>query len=155
MRICDVATRLDDAVAIAALFRCVLRMLYRLRRDNQRWRAYPAFLISENRWRAQRYGVGGSLIDFGRGELVAFTELIDELAELVGEDAAFFGCEKELEHCRLIAREGTSADRQIELFEKLRGQGMGKKEAQREIVHMLRRETLAECGSPANSPVKP
>jgi carboxylate-amine ligase len=143
MRICDVATRIDDAVAIAALFRCVLRMLYRLRRDNQRWRTYAAFLIRENRWRAQRYGVGGGMIDFGRGELVSYGELIDELIELVARDAAFFGCEREVAHCRKIAREGTSADRQVRLYEQLLDKGMGKRKALREVVHMLRKESLA------------
>ena len=71
MRICDVCTRLEDALCLAALYRCWLRMMFRLRRGNQRWRTYRAFLLDENRWRAQRYGVDGSLIDFGRGELVA------------------------------------------------------------------------------------
>jgi len=52
MRITDVCTRLDDAVAVAALFVCVVRMLYRLRRGNQRWRRYSRMLINENRWRA-------------------------------------------------------------------------------------------------------
>ena len=59
MRISDVCTRLDDAVAIAALFRCITRMLWRLRRNNQRWRQYPSFLIDQNRWLAQRDGVSG------------------------------------------------------------------------------------------------
>lgn len=54
LRICDVCTRLDDAITVAALFRCLARMLYRLRRDNQRWRSYERFLVNENRWRALR-----------------------------------------------------------------------------------------------------
>ena len=56
MRITDVCTRLDDAIAVAALYRCLVRMLTRLRRANQRWRDYSTFLINENRWLAQRYG---------------------------------------------------------------------------------------------------
>ena len=71
-RICDVPTRLDDSIALAAVIQCVCRMLYRLRRDNQRWRQYDRFLIAENRWRAQRYGVDEGLVDFGRGEIVPF-----------------------------------------------------------------------------------
>ena len=70
MRITDVCTRLDDAIAIAAIFRCLLRMLYRLRRRNQRWRIYPRMLVDENRWRAQRYGLDAGLVDFGRGAVV-------------------------------------------------------------------------------------
>ena len=69
--------------SIAAVFACVLRMLWRLRTANQKWRSYPAFLIEENRWRAQRYGVSDRLFDFGKGKLVPFAALIDELP-LVG-----------------------------------------------------------------------
>jgi carboxylate-amine ligase len=142
MRICDTCTRVEDAVAIAALYRCILRMLYRLRGRNQRWRSYPNFLIRENRWRAQRYGVEGKLIDFGRGEMLPFTELMDELAELVAEDAAFFGCEREIEHCRTIARDGTSADRQIALYKQQRDAGASEQEALEQVVRQLMAETL-------------
>ena len=69
MRITDVCPLLDDGITIAALFRCILRMLYRLRRENQRWRYYPPFLVRENRWRAQRYGIdrGHGRFRQGRG----------------------------------------------------------------------------------------
>jgi len=145
MRICDVCTQVDDAVAIAALFRCILRMLYRLRRNNQRWREYPVFLIRENRWRAQRYGVGDRLIDFGRGEMLPYVELLDELIEHVAEDAEALDCRKELQHCRKIAREGTSADRQAARFKQLRDEGADEREALKGVVRMLMRETLADC----------
>ena len=65
-----------------------MRMLYRLRQKNQRWRRYDRFLVQENRWRAQRYGCGGGLIDFGRGEIVGLHELIDELQEVLAADLA-------------------------------------------------------------------
>ncbi len=143
MRICDVCPRLEDAVAVAMLYRCILRMLYRLRRDNQRWRSYPVFLIRENRWRAQRYGVNGTMIDFGRGELLPFADLIDELTDHVMEDAQALDCVDEVNHCRTIAREGTSADRQIALFRKLAGEGASDKEALKQIVRHLQEETLA------------
>ena len=81
MRVTDICTRIDDAVSIAALYVCIMRMLWRLRRSNQKWRSYPSFLIEENRWRAQRYGVGDRLFDFGKGELVPFAALIDELLD--------------------------------------------------------------------------
>ena len=87
MRITDVCTLIDDAAAIAALFACILRMLYRLKLNNQRWRQYASMLISENRWRAQRYGLDGGLVDFGKGEIVPCVSLLEELIELVAEDA--------------------------------------------------------------------
>ena len=72
MRITDVCPLIEDAIAIAALYRCILRLLYRLRRQNQRWRHYPPFLIRENRWRAQRYGIEEGMVDFGKGAIVPF-----------------------------------------------------------------------------------
>ncbi len=87
--------------------------------SNQKWRSYPSFLIEENRWRAQRYGVSDRLFDFGKGELVPFATLIDELLDLIAEDAAVLGCEREAKHALKIATGGTSADRQVQCYEKL------------------------------------
>ncbi|PMX04880.1 hypothetical protein, partial [Pseudomonas sp. GW460-12] len=86
-----------------ALFVSIVRMLYRIRRANQTWRTYPVFLLAENRWRAQRYGVDGSLFDFGKGALVPFRDLLEELLALVREDAEALGCVAEVEHTRSIA----------------------------------------------------
>ncbi|MEW5965075.1 MAG: carboxylate-amine ligase [Pseudomonadota bacterium] len=143
MRVTDVTPRMEDALAIAAMFRCLLRMLYRLRRSNQSWRSYPAFLIEENRWRAQRYGVGDRLFDFGKGELVPFTGLVEEMIALVAEDAAALGCEAEVAHLRTIARDGTSADRQVAELERRLAIGEAREHALASVVDMLVAETVA------------
>jgi carboxylate-amine ligase len=111
-RICDNSPRMEHALSIAALTQCVLRMLWRLRQSNQRWRIYDTFLVGENRWRAQRYGMTEGLIDFGRGEVVPYAELLDEIIALVGEDALALGCMPEVEAARDILATGNSADRQ-------------------------------------------
>ncbi|MGB5625399.1 MAG: carboxylate-amine ligase, partial [Woeseiaceae bacterium] len=85
-RIMDVCTRLDDTVALAALLICTLRMLYRLRTRNQRWRIYTPMLIRENRWRAMRYSFDEGLIDLAKGAVVPFEDLLDELLSLIAED---------------------------------------------------------------------
>ena len=72
MRITDVCTRLEDALTIAALYQCLLRMLARLKQRNMRWRIYPRLMIEENRWRAQRYGISKSMIDLGKGDCAPF-----------------------------------------------------------------------------------
>ena len=141
MRVTDVCTRLEDAVCVAAMFVSILRMLYRIRRANQTWRSYPLFLLSENRWRAQRYGVAGTLFDFGKGELVAFRDLVDELLLLLREDAEALGCTAELEHARTIVTRGTSADRQVACFEQLVAEGASREEALKGLVDHLIRET--------------
>ena len=115
MRITDLCPRIEDALSIACLFRCLLRMLYRLRTNNQRWRSYPRFLLSENRWRAQRYGGTAGLIDLGKNEIVPYADLLEEIIDLVSEDARYFGCVNEISrnpghHCRRDVR-GTPAAR--------------------------------------------
>lgn len=111
-RICDMSPRLDHAIAIAALAQAITRMLWRLRQRNMRWRIYDRFLISENRWRAQRYGITEGLIDYGRGEIVPFEALLAELIELVAPDVAALGSAREIDTLRDIAATGTSATRQ-------------------------------------------
>ncbi|MCW3780793.1 carboxylate-amine ligase [Defluviimonas salinarum] len=111
-RICDVQPKLEMTLSLAALTQCLTRMLSRLRRRNQRWRHYDNFLLDENRWRAQRYGITGGLIDFGRLEVVDFPVLLDELVALVAEDAEALGCTAEIEALRDLLETGTSADRQ-------------------------------------------
>jgi carboxylate-amine ligase len=142
MRITDVCTRTEDAVCVAALYLSILRMLYRIRRSNQTWRTYPLFLLSENRWRAQRYGVGGTLFDFGKGELVPFPDLVDELLAMVREDADALGCRPEVEHARIIVARGTSADRQVAHLSRLLAEGATREEALRGVVDHLIDETL-------------
>jgi len=143
MRITDVCPKLDDAVAIAALFRCLCRMLYRLRCANQSWRVYSRFLLAENRWQAQRHGTAARLIDFGRNESAAFTDLVEELIELVSPDAAFFGCEAELNHVREIAVQGTSAEKQLSLAGDVPEDSPLPEETLKTIVDHLIEETLA------------
>jgi len=143
MRITDVTPRIDDAICIAALYLCICRMLYRLRRSNQSWRQYPVFLLEENRWRAQRYGVKGSLLDLGKGTLVPFKDLMEEILTLIAEDAAHFGCVAEVAHARRIVSEGTSADRQVETFRKMIAEGHSREAALKAVVDQLVAETAA------------
>jgi carboxylate-amine ligase len=155
MRITDICTLVDDGVAIAALYLCLVRMLYRLRRQNQRWRAYTHFLVMENRWRAQRYGVDESLIDFGRSELVPFADLIDELLELTREDAAALGCTQEILHLRTILARGTSSDRQITAYRAAIDAAASEHDALCAVVDMLIRETVEGCQLARRDEVRP
>ena len=143
MRITDVCTRIDDAICCAALFRCVCRMLYRLRRDNQRWRVYARMLVEENRWRAQRYGLDQGMVDFGRGEIVPFPDLMEELLGILREDAEFFDCVKEIEHARNIISRGTSSHLQVETYRAALQSGATPEEALRQVVDALIEATEA------------
>ncbi len=142
MRISDVCTRLDDAMTVAALYQCLLGYLYRLRRDNQRWRVYSPAMIDENVWRAQRYGTQGSLVDFGKSRLIPFPDLVEEMIELVAQDATEFDVRDEVRHAREIVTEGTSADRQIAAFERAKSDGAEDHEALQLVVDELIVDTL-------------
>ncbi len=140
-RIMDMCTRLEDALCLAALVVCLLRRLYRLRVRNRSWRTYSRTLIQENRWRAMRYSVDGRLIDLGRGELVPFAQLLEELLELVAEDAEALECTAEVVHARTILARGTSAHRQLAVRAAALEEGATDMEANRAVVDHLIRET--------------
>ncbi len=136
-RICDVSPRIDDTIALAALTQSLLRMLYTLRRKNQRWRQYERFLIEENRWRAQRYGIKEGLIDFGVGQIIPFEELIKELIELLTPHAAFLGCLEEVQSAANIFEQGTSSIRQVAVYDEARKQGADDRDALKQVVRSL------------------
>jgi carboxylate-amine ligase len=142
MRISDICTRLEDGIAIAALYRCLLRMLWRLKRNNQRWRIYARMLVNENRWRAERYGIDEPLVDYGKRELVPYPELLEEILALVAEDAAHFGCRAEIGHARRIVERGTSAHAQRRVHAEALAGGADKQEALRQVVDWLVAETV-------------
>ena len=136
-RITDVCSRIDDAACLAALYQTVFAYLYRLRGRNQRWRLYPATLIRENRWRAQRYGAAGKLVDHGRAQMAPMADLVEELIDLCRDDAEALGCAQELRHARRIVAEGSSADRQRAAFKAAQDAGADEAEALRAVVDHL------------------
>ena len=140
-RIMDVCTRLDDTIALASLLACILRMLFRLRTRNQRWRLYTPMLIRENRWRAMRYSFDEGLIDLAKGRVVPFEELISELCSLVSEDAKALGCEKEINGIHDILSRGTSAHRQLKDYELERASGASVEDSLKSVVDTLIADT--------------
>jgi len=119
MRICDVCTRVDEAICIAALFQAVIAKIWKLRRDNLSWRQYSAAFIEENKWRACRYGLDGKLIDFGKSRELPAAELIREMVDWFVDDVVDeLGSRNEVEYAYRILAEGTSADRQLATYER-------------------------------------
>ena len=142
MRICDICTRLDDAVCIAALYASLIRWL--LRRDRQRALPpeLPTELIAEDRWIAQRYGVLAFFGDRKRGSgRVDIDDYTAELVEELAADARALGCEAELRRASTIIREGTGADRQVDLYRLRRLEGDSEREALRRVVDLAIAET--------------
>jgi carboxylate-amine ligase len=146
MRTPDVCTYVEDSLTVAALFQSLLSMLYRLRMANQRWRIYPMICVAENRWRAQRYGVTDTLVDFGRGAQVPYPALLEEIIALVAEDADRLACAAEVVRAREIARAGTSAEKQLATYDRALGDGATPEEANRAVVDWLIAETVRDTG---------
>ena len=140
-RIMDVCTRMEDAISLAALLVCLMRMLYRLRLNNQRWRTYTPMLVQENRWRAMRYSFDEGLIDFAKGKIVPFEELLDEILDLTSEDAEALGCEAEVANVRQILGRGTSAHRQLKAHELALAAGSSNEDALKAVVDTLIADT--------------
>lgn len=146
-RIMDVCTNINDALCLAAIVVCTLRMLWRLRRANQRWRIYSRLLINENRWRAMRYGTDEGLIDLGKGRIMPFPQLMEELLEIVHEDAEALGCLADVQRVRHILAHGTSAHHQLEVYRQAVEAGAPPDEALRAVVDHLISETAVDTGA--------
>ena len=140
-RVMDVCTRLDDTIALTAMLVCIMRMLYRLRLNNQRWRTYASMLISENRWRAMRYSFDEGLIDFAKGELVPFSDLLGDILALTAEDADMLGCQDEIGMVQDILTRGTSAHRQLKAYELAQAAGKSNEDSLKAVVDTLVSDT--------------
>jgi len=115
-RVCDIPTRVDDTIAIAALFQAIVAKLHKLIDQNLGFREYRRMLIQENKWRAVRYGLDGMLLDLGKQKEVPARDLIRELIEFVDEVVDDLGSRKEIEHIHTILERGTSADEQLRIY---------------------------------------
>ncbi len=115
-RICDMQSRVEDSLALAALCQAIVAKLYDLRGRNLGFRQYPRAALEENRWRAMRYGLDGKLIDFGKREEVDERKLIEELLAFVDDVVDDLNCREEIEHIGRILETGTGADRQLRVW---------------------------------------
>ena len=115
-RICDVPTAPRASIAIAALAQAIIVKLYRLRERNLGFRRYHRALIEENKWRAARWGIDGKLIDFGKRREVPMRELAIELLEFIDDVVDDLGSRREIEYVRTILADGTSAEKQVQVY---------------------------------------
>lgn len=136
-RICDVAPRLEVTLTLAALTQCLTRMLWRKSGEAKGWRVVQNFMVGENRWRAQRYGVSEGLIDFGRKALIPFDQAIEEMLELIAQDAVALDCVAEVNAARQIVQNGTSADHQRRVRDAALASGATHQEAMASVVASL------------------
>ena len=115
-RVADICTRVDECIALAALMQAIVVKVYSMFEQNMTFRVYRRALITENKWRAQRYGLDGKLIDFGKRAEVDAKALMYELVEFVDDVVDRLGSRKEVEYIFKIIEGGTSADRQLAIY---------------------------------------
>jgi carboxylate-amine ligase len=147
IRICDMPTNLEQELAIVALIQALTAQLYLMLRRNQSWRHYISPLVEENKWRASRYGIRGKLIDFGQQQERPYAELMEEMIAFVSEASDILGTSNEVAQVRRILKEGTSAEKQLEVFKNSNNDP-------RAVVRWLVEETMRGVAAPAPSASK-
>lgn len=137
LRICDACTRLDDTLAIAALYRCLVSLLARRPELAPVWTPFTRRLIDENRWRAKRFGVEAEFLSFDGGPPKKCKQVVESLLDDVGEDARRFECEGALARVRMLLEQGTSAHRQLAIYREAQGKRESRIKALQAVVDWL------------------
>ena len=143
-RVADICTYLDDTASIAALNQSILHYLYRMHRDHTSGAVYSRFLVDQNRWRAMRYGYDEGLVDFATASVVSIGDLLADILEKVAPDADELGCTRELERVLDIPQRGTSAHRQLAIYNAARGEGLEPGDALSRVIDWLVGETVRD-----------
>jgi glutamate---cysteine ligase / carboxylate-amine ligase len=144
LRIADCCTRVEDSVALASAFRCLVRAYLRQPDLGSRRSAFSRRLIEENRWRAKRWGIEGSMLDEASATPVPFAEKLGELRALVADDASALDCEADLRHLTTIMVRGTSAHQQREVYQRCRTSGASHHMALVAVVDWLADATVGK-----------
>ena len=152
VRVCDICPRIDDAVALAALYACLIRWIALEIEAGRPPEAPPREIVEESRWLAQRYGTFAFLPEPGRETARTVGEVATELVERLSPHACALGCERELRHVIRIAEQGTSAERQEDTYREALLEGASENEALRAVVDEIIRETEDLARDAAASP---
>ncbi len=139
LRIADACTHVEDSLAIASLFRCLVRAHLRDGDLGTQRTSVSRRIVDENRWRAKRYGTEAEFIDEATATTVGFARALEELTTLIEPDVRALECEGEIEHLRTIVRRGTSAHTQLAIYRAQRNQCRTRSEALASVVDWLAR----------------
>ncbi len=142
IRVSDICTRVDEAICLAGIIQALMAKLIKLRQQNQSWRRYRRHHIVENKWRAMRYGLDGHLIDFGKQEEVPMRFLAVEIKDLIDDVVDELGSREDVAYIETMLRNGTSADRQLQVYTRTLAEGATEHEALVAVVDHLVKETI-------------
>jgi carboxylate-amine ligase len=144
LRVADSCTRVEDTIAIAALYRCLVRHLVNDPALNRAQTGASRAIVEENCWRAQRYGIHGSFVDEATRSAKPLGQVLNEVFDMVEDDALALGCRGELDLARWILARGTSADQQLNLYTEGLGRGLSNRDALAGVVDWLSAETTGQ-----------
>ncbi|MFG1462998.1 carboxylate-amine ligase [Xanthobacter sp. DSM 24535] len=142
LRAPDSCTRIQDTVAISALYRALVRYLVRNPSHNAQIGAVDRAIANENKWRAQRYGIHGSFVNLAERRAVPVSDAVESLIVMVGEDADALGALEALLHLRTISMAGTSADVQLAVYQEAQHRTGNRGEALNAVKTWLAHTTL-------------
>ncbi|WP_213600433.1 carboxylate-amine ligase [Pseudoxanthomonas japonensis] len=137
LRVTDACTDLCDALAIAQVYRCLVRHLERRPTLHAGLHAGDQAIVAENLWRAQRYGFDAGLIDLGSHRLVSAREMLENTLEALADDIHALGCAPQVERVWHILENGTSAHAQLERYRERRRAGDSHADALSHVVQWL------------------
>jgi glutamate---cysteine ligase / carboxylate-amine ligase len=146
LRIADVCTRLDDAICIAAIFRCLVRHLVEQTDINADLSAIGLAIAVENKWRAQRYGTAVNFVDPQSMQAKPIAIVLEDLLERLADDADALSCTSEIAHARDILKRGSSADEQLKVYGNARMEDRSRQAALKDVVDWLCKETTSGIG---------
>jgi carboxylate-amine ligase len=111
LRVADTQTRVEDATAIVALFQTLVAWLADRFDAGERLTVHETFWITENAWRAHRYGVRGWLVDLDTGDAEPVRDRLGRLIGTLEPYAERLDATEQLRHARTLLA-GNGADRQ-------------------------------------------
>lgn len=121
VRVCDAVPLMEDVISIAALIQSLIAHLAKMYRRHDEIGHLPSFLIRENKWRAARYGIDGTLIIDSMGKSLPLKNAIEKLTSELLPTARELNAEKELLGIKEILKRGTSSKRQRKIFKETNG----------------------------------
>jgi carboxylate-amine ligase len=147
LRITDVCTRIDDAICIAAIYRCLVRHLYEHQAVNADIDAVDRAFAEENKWRAERYGTKATFVQRGSETAKEINAVVNDLIAMLRRDAQALGCLPEVEHAGEIVRRGSSASGQVHAYAEARLAGQSRSQALKGVVDWLMCVTAESSGA--------
>jgi carboxylate-amine ligase len=146
LRIADVCTRVEDGLALAAAFRCLIAALIRQPQLGKTRSTHTRRIIDENRWRAKRDGTAATFIEEASGAAVALRDKLAEMMQLIAPEAQQLRCEDTVLQLERILESGTSAHAQLRIYNERRAAGNANQLALREVVDWLATTTACAEG---------